>query len=448
MSKASHPAPVRFTLFAVTLLALPCVMTQSGSAGEVPAGLKQFLSDHCADCHTGEDAEASFDLEGLEWELSDGDRFDRWTQVHDRVAAGEMPPDSETQPEASARAEFTAKLKRQLVDFNRQRQRNHGRTTLRRLNRFEYERTVQELLGITRPLAHLLPEETPLHGFDTVSDGLRFSALHIDKYLHAAEVALDEAIRLTEAPKSLDDRFLYTEQEGINRNLKENKSILRNIDNAVVLFADASYITRIHGMHLSSAGLYRIRARAWAYQSERPVVLRLHAGNWQLGSTRVLGFFDMAPDEPREVEVIAWLEQGEYLYPAPDDLALDEKGQGVWHSGGKDYQGAGLAVEWLEVEGPLEPSWPPESVHKVFGSTPIVELKQPQWKEGKRIAYAVQPESEAGGAAQCSHRVRAARVSPATGRTTKPVVMCDWPRRPWKPTARLKTPSASACERF
>jgi hypothetical protein len=357
---------------------------------EVPLSIREKLAESCWECHHGSEADGNLNLDELNWQLSDPATFHSWTKMVDRVARGEMPPDSGW--DLSVQQAWVEVVQSPLVDFNRQQQSTLGRTPLRRLNRFEYERTVQQLLGIHRPLAHLLPEETPLHGFDTVSDGLRFSPLHIDKYLDAADVALGEAIQLGEPPKFIDQRFLYKEQEGILRNLKEEKSILRDLGDEIAIFADASYITRLHGIYLSQSGRYRIRARGRAFQSKGPVILKLHAGNWQSGSTRVLGFFDLEPHESSEVEVIAWLDHGEYLYPAPDDLDTDSQGQRVWNSGGAKYEGEGIAIEWLEVEGPLGEVWPPESLSRVFGDTPVSPLEKPQWKDGKRIAYELQPQ--------------------------------------------------------
>ncbi len=359
------------------------------AASDVP--LEPFLNEHCLACHSGDGAEADLDLKSLAWDLTHQQSFDRWTSVLDRVAAGEMPPSSETQPQPGERVEFVKRLKTSLVDVNRRMQREEGRTTIRRLNRSEYEHTIQDLLAITTPLQHLLPDETPLYGFDTVSDGLRFSALHIDKLLAAADVALDEAIRLHKRPDPINQRFPYLEQSGIVKNLQEKKSIVRPLDDAVVLFADASYMVKLNGVHVAEPGLYRLRARGWAFQSDRPVVLRLNIGNYQSGSVRTAGFFDMLPNEPTEVEVIARVEPNEYFFPSPDDLQFDTKGQTVWNHDGNTYSGNGLALQWIEVEGPLVSTWPPESVRRVFGDTPIVEMKQPRWANGKRIAYEVTP---------------------------------------------------------
>ena len=92
------------------------------------------------------------------------------------------------------------------------------------------------------------------------------------------------------------------------------------------------------------------------------------------------------------MEVVVRLEQNEYLYPAPDDLMLDADGKNVWGSGGEKYTGEGVALEWIEVEGPFQPAWPPKSTTGLFGGVPIVELSNKPWRDGKRIAYELKPE--------------------------------------------------------
>ena len=46
-------------------------------------------------------------------------------------------------------------------------------------------------------------------------------------------------------------------------------------------------------------------------------------------------------------------------------------GANTVHKIGADkYEGKGLAVQWVEVEGPLLRLWPPESHRRIFGDLP------------------------------------------------------------------------------
>ena len=67
------------------------------------------------------------------------------------------------------------------------------RVALRRLNRFEYQHTMHDLLGIEVNLMELLPEDGSAHGFDKVSSALTLSPVQVEKYLEAAVfLAFDE----------------------------------------------------------------------------------------------------------------------------------------------------------------------------------------------------------------------------------------------------------------
>ncbi len=166
------------------------VTLPSAAAGELPAPVKAFLDAHCTSCHDDATAKAKLSFESLPA------AFDRpaWVRVHDRLAAREMPPKSKPQPTAAEVAAVTDWLAKELTAAAVARQKTDGRVVLRRMNRREYETTLHDLLGIATPLQHLLPEDNPVHGFDTVSSGLETSAAHLLQYQRAAERAIAAAL--------------------------------------------------------------------------------------------------------------------------------------------------------------------------------------------------------------------------------------------------------------
>lgn len=344
------------------------------AAEQPPAGFQQFAKKYCAECHDADSKEGGLDLAAIGWQLSDTANFDRWVKLFDRVERGEMPPPTEARPPQQEQTAALAALGRALAEVNRAHHRQHGRVVLRRLNRVEYEYTLHDLLAIDAPLREMLPEDPVTDGFDTVADGLRLSPLHMEKYLEAADAALDAAIRFTREPERISKRFDLKELEGIRKNLPNEHAMCRELPDAVVLFSDASYITKLTGLNLQTTGMYRLRASGWAYQSKHPVVLRFYAGDYRRGTTRLLGYFDMPVDKPREVELNVRLNEGEYLYPAPDDLDASPDGKNLYNVGGQTFQGGGLAIEWIDVEGPFIEQWPPASVGKLFPGVPVEPL--------------------------------------------------------------------------
>ena len=65
---------------------------------------------------------------------------------------------------------------------------------IRRLNRREYNNTIRDLLGLNLNLADDFPADDIGFGFDNVGSALNISPVHVEKYLDAAELAMDQAI--------------------------------------------------------------------------------------------------------------------------------------------------------------------------------------------------------------------------------------------------------------
>src|SRR5690606_7663270 len=61
-----------------------------------------------------------------------------------------------------------------------------GRVAMHRLNRTEYARAIEDLLGFTIDAHAMLPADVESQGFDNIADALRVSPTHLDQYLAAA----------------------------------------------------------------------------------------------------------------------------------------------------------------------------------------------------------------------------------------------------------------------
>jgi hypothetical protein len=350
--------------FALTIAAL---LGSIAEAGTPWSPIKALADAHCISCHDSDSPAGGLDLTSLAWNPTEPKNFAQWVELFDRVDKGEMPPADEPRPPVAMLSASVASLKVALNDANVAARKDRGRVVLRRLNRVEYERTLQHLLEIDAPLKEFLPEETPTGGFDTVAEGLRISPLHMEKYLEAADAALELGIRLTRKPEKLTQHFVYKDQEGIKKNLPNEHAMCLEVPKGIVLFGDASYITKVHGLRLQHTGLYRIRASAFAHNAKKPVVLQLFAGDYRKGSARLVGYFDIPIEGSREIDFVAKLETNEYFYPAPADLMADpDPKANLYGRGAKNWNGSGLGVEWIEVEGPLVDVWPPAGTANLF----------------------------------------------------------------------------------
>src|SRR5262249_27721490 len=88
-------------------------------------------------------------------------------------------------------------------------QRANGRTPVRRLNRLEYENTVRDLLHVDLDLQAMLPVDDRIEGFDTAAGALSISPVHIQRYMDAADAALEAAMMRGPQPEVLKVRFSY-----------------------------------------------------------------------------------------------------------------------------------------------------------------------------------------------------------------------------------------------
>jgi hypothetical protein len=147
----------------------------------IPA-IQPFLDQNCMDCHDAEMKKGGLDLAALlhGW-LGRRRALKKWVRVFDRVAAGEMPPPKKKQPSQDAVQDFMAALGGDLVvKSNAQKG-----TVLRRLNRREYQNTINDLLGVKVSVIDSLPEDGRAHGFDNIGEALSISGIQMQRYMEA-----------------------------------------------------------------------------------------------------------------------------------------------------------------------------------------------------------------------------------------------------------------------
>ncbi|MBO0800474.1 MAG: DUF1587 domain-containing protein, partial [Blastocatellia bacterium] len=91
-----------------------------------------------------------------------------------------------------------------LIEVDQTRARREGRSTWRRMNRYEYESTLRDLLGAPwLQVKEMLPEDGVAFRFNKVGDALDVSHVQMSRYLAAAE----EALRQVMAPETADPVF-------------------------------------------------------------------------------------------------------------------------------------------------------------------------------------------------------------------------------------------------
>jgi hypothetical protein len=376
------------------------------------APVSDFLAQHCVECHSGDTKAAGLDLTTLELQLDKPHNFATWEKIHDLVASGEMPPQKSARPPQASRAAFLSVLDEQLTRADVARQDRDGRTGIRRLSRVEFENTLRDLLVVPhlRVLSDL-PADGKSFGFDRSPAALDFSFVHLAKHLAAVDAALDAATpAFAEQPQSFTYRW-YPWNVTVIGTLTEHKEAigLIGLKRDETFFAKASRITD-EEPKATAIGLFRIGDDSARYRVSpfTPVIDGLHrirvsgySFGWDgkqvvpteqhgavsfgiLSEGRNLGLVNLPPNKAEVVELTAWLRRGGAMTPGvPDELRFTpETCQNLGHYAGSrngirqdvigpPHQAPGVAIEWIEIEGPIHESWPPPSQLALFGDLPV-----------------------------------------------------------------------------
>ncbi|MEM0895604.1 MAG: DUF1592 domain-containing protein [Verrucomicrobiota bacterium] len=240
-----------FMLFALPILA-------NSASKDVLAKMDNFLDRHCFDCHDGSVKEGGLDLTSLEFKPWNSDNFKRWQKVFQRAHDGEMPPKEKDRPESEELESFLKTLKAPLVWTDEAKIKKQGRSRGRRLTRIEYENTMHDLLGIDIPLVEFLPADDAGHSFETVAENQQLSHFHLDKYLAAADAALEEAIlRVTKGDRNYQRWFSPKELTGRGGGGNYRGPEARG-DEAICWPLSTQFYGRMPSTRVPESGWYRI----------------------------------------------------------------------------------------------------------------------------------------------------------------------------------------------
>ncbi|QDV44560.1 hypothetical protein Enr13x_44260 [Stieleria neptunia] len=344
------------------------LLQSNGRADTLDPAVKSLVESSCIHCHDAA-TDTGLNFESLGTDLSDDAVARRWEQVFDRARTGDMPPEDEERPDPEVLAAATEALHQAMTRASLAKQ-SSGRVPARRLTKLELRYTMQDLLGIEADVTSGVPDEVESGSFDTVGANQRISAVHMESYLAAAGEALTHAIRLGDNPfRKIADHaatnFAHLEPWH-NKPLNLGGSITRKLkfSPGVVMFRDVDYLTQFT-YQIPVAGIYRLRAGLAAYQSEKPVTVKIIVKN-QSGSAKLAASRDLLPGEPFELVLETYLRPGDAPYLTFDDSV--QTGVNIFSAGGAaNYRGPGMAITEQSIEGPIHESWPPASTTNLLG---------------------------------------------------------------------------------
>jgi len=394
------------------------------TAQVLPATAQGFIGKNCVVCHSKKSAAGGLDLTATAFHPNDTGNFDLWVKLYDRVSAGEMPPKTFAQPTADARKNFLTALGKPLIVVDEGRIRREGRSTWRRMNRYEYENTLRDLLDAPwLQLKEMLPEDGLTNRLNKVGETLDVSHVQMSRYLTAADYALRQAMAPQPTrPETTTQRYYaremrsfvgpakFTVFNGAAERatfpilgdaadipaLKETAPMTVGAADpakreqeamGVVASAYEPLQPKFDRFRAPVAGHYKLRlcahsfwaapenAKRWwqpsrtelsAGRTQEPISLYASSPPEQL---RKLGNVDVGP-KSTVGELDVELLRGETILP--DAVRFFRSRPPGWHNplAQKDGQ-PGVAFQWLEVTGPILDTWPTKGQRTLFGDLPV-----------------------------------------------------------------------------
>ncbi len=387
-----------------------------------------FFKEHCVRCHGPEKSKGKLRIDPmLPNAFLEASTRAKWAEVLNAVNSHEMPPDDEPQPDPAAAGRFAdwvgAELGRAEIASR------STSVVLRRLNRTEYNNTVRDLFdGLDFRPADRFPEDPAAGGFDNIGRALSLSPLHLELYYQSARQILDRAFVDGSKPPEIRWRFdpeentvgedrLRVKRDGNNILLNRGKSRATN-GFTVIHHNSWDKSVGFRDFRLKDEGEYIIRFRAAGKIPSRADVVAgaaihldkrrdeakaknpnnrgadqqftndlRHFETHRMydygpprakvtvslgGQPRVVAEMDVdAPESsPKTYEVRTRFTREsagvtlEYAYDVPSVL------ENFWMQSKDDFARPELLIDWVELEGPLNPAWPPRSQTSVLGSAP------------------------------------------------------------------------------
>src|SRR3954447_18368063 len=271
------------------------------AARDFDAHIRPLLVSHCATCHSGEKPRGKLRLDRLSSDLADTATREHWAEVVDRLKSGEMPPEGKPRPTEKDLQAFLDSLAPRVAAAETAAREAQGRVVLRRLNRVEYENTMRDLLGINVKLKDQLPEDGSADGFDNAGAANHTSSFLMEKYLEAADKALDMAIaNRPNPPPSTTRRWSIKDGHPVK---ESDEDVYRFLEKGeVVCFCSSEWRSVGATQFWPNEGANsKFRFAASPYHSKgKPITFRVTATGTELtGKSGLVGYYDAPVDTPK-----------------------------------------------------------------------------------------------------------------------------------------------------
>ena len=247
-----------------------------------------FLSRYCLGCHGTNEQKGDRRFDNLPTTVGvDVAIGERWQEVLHQLQLGEMPPSDEKQPTDDERRSVIAWIEAQVTQAQTIAQHRGGQVVHRRLNRAEYVNTIKDLFefeGDFDPTTSF-PGDEELEGFRNIGSALRTSRHHLEQYLKAADVVLQQAYDLADVdgtPKvqewkdSADDRRGLNDAFGLGVISEEKANgpayihLSHGLRNQQLIFDSKLFLSNLGDTGVPHSGWYDVEVEATAANRHHP----------------------------------------------------------------------------------------------------------------------------------------------------------------------------------
>ena len=163
--------------------------------------IQPILKKYCYRCHNSSSDVSELNLEELDPNVASGQDTGFWHEALNQLNETRMPPEEAKALSDEELITLTSWLETEIQKARELRTRKGGDQSMRRMTRYEFQYTLEDLLGISLDYReHVPPDLTGDDGLKTNRSLLGMSPALMEAYLKVADMALKEAIPETVEP--------------------------------------------------------------------------------------------------------------------------------------------------------------------------------------------------------------------------------------------------------
>lgn len=380
------------------------------------------LAEKCVACHGPDSTMANLRVDKLNPDLLTGADVDRWRGIYKVLSNSEMPPEDEAEYRLAGadRKTIVDWLSAEMSKASLVRRGSSEHSSFRRLTKYEYNCALQDLLGLSYPIANSLPPETASEdGFKNSSELLQMSALQFEAYRELGLKALQRVTVSGERPQPVtylismpevmdkvsgDKKKQFNKAEDSYRNNRNRPHLLNqttgdgiqfsggdaapqagkfaghnpDVSPVVLVLPRGSELKTNLDRFLPDEGMMRVRIRAGRTSNEPDeyaslrLIFSAHTSN-NANFSQVISQRDLpvtaAADKPEFIEFdipLSEIQRNpfrklETTFPRRDEFLHIRN-----ESNARGKEPLQVVIDYIEVSAPHFDQWPPQSHLNIF----------------------------------------------------------------------------------